>query len=295
MKLLAALLLFTVVFEDTIQAQVKPIDQNGTYNPHAYQQWADKRESDASNKRASGGTSHANSSNTSSPSGKSSSGDDPYAKLSSPSVTKSSAYAVTHADSVYWFGEAGIERMKYEATADTRDQVFGYTNDLALVRKNGMYGFMDKSKAMVIPLKYEEATSFEDDGSAQVKKDGKWGMIDTHGDFIVPLQYDQLGPFYNDVSRAKFEGKWGFIDRKRNPVIPFEYQKIGGRAREGLIWAQKNDKFGFINMRGEVMIPFEYDIAGDFYEGLAPVWIKRKNGEFKKFYIDKDGKHHKEK
>lgn len=44
----------------------------------------------------------------------------------------------------------------------------------------GRWGFIERTAALVIPVRFEEAASF-DKGTAQVKLEGEWKRIDIRG------------------------------------------------------------------------------------------------------------------
>ena len=47
----------------------------------------------------------------------------------------------------------------------------------------------------IIAPQYEEVRQFADNGLAAVKKDGKWGYIDTTGAVVIPFQYNYAYSF----------------------------------------------------------------------------------------------------
>ena len=50
------------------------------------------------------------------------------------------------------------------------------------------------SYEVIIDPQYEDADSFSQDLAA-VKKNGKWGYIDTEGNTVIPFQFDYAFPF----------------------------------------------------------------------------------------------------
>jgi hypothetical protein len=49
---------------------------------------------------------------------------------------------------------------------------------------------------------------------ARVKKDGKWGYIDKTGRTIIPIEYDYVESFNSEgLAKVKKDEKYGFIDR----------------------------------------------------------------------------------
>lgn len=162
------------------------------------------------------------------------------------------------------------------------DSVGDFSEGLAYVRQNDMYGFVDKEGQVVIPIAFGYAHSFSE-GLAPVHLNGENGYIDKTGQVIIPVQYDVAWSFREGLAGVRQNGKWGFIDKTGNIVIPIKYDNIGSFS-EGLAKVQQNGKWGFIDKTGQVVIPFKYDDAIEFSEGLATV---KKNGKYG--YINKTG------
>lgn len=74
---------------------------------------------------------------------------------------------------------------------------------LFVVKKDGKYGYIDKSGKQVVECIYEDATEQNDYGFSAVKKDGKWGAIDQYGKVVVSPLYT-----INNGRTVDFIGKW---------------------------------------------------------------------------------------
>jgi hypothetical protein len=196
---------------------------------------------------------------------------DPYAALSSPDVTKSSAYCRTHADSVYWWGEAETTRMGKA----------GYTTSNYYSNTNTGY-----TPSYSGDISYEKVDEYIE-GTARVKNNGQYGFIDLQGTAVVPLEYDYASEFYYDYDLTmvfKNDIGYGYVNRKGEVVVPLQYHMAADHFEEGLAAVALNGKYGYINEKGEVVIPFMYDRADRFHYGEAKVQL---NDE--KIIIDKNG------
>lgn len=108
------------------------------------------------------------------------------------------------------------------------DDIDRYFNGLAAVKKNGKWGYIDKSKNVVIPIEYEEVQkSFMTDNCRSfdgkyipVKKNGKMGIIDKQNQIVVPFEYDVIMQGEDGVFIAKRNGRWGFIGIGVEPKEP---------------------------------------------------------------------------
>ncbi len=163
------------------------------------------------------------------------------------------------------------------------DWAFDFSEGLALVKKNGKWGYIDKTGKVAIPFTYNGASNFRED-LALVGKNGKWGYIDKTGKVAIPFIYDDAGFFSKGMATVCKNKKWGYIDKTGKVAIPFIYD-FAADFSEGLARVKKDGKWGYIDKTGKVAIPSIYDFAADFSESLAPV---KKNGKWG--YIDKTGK-----
>ncbi len=181
--------------------------------------------------------------------------------------------------------EGNLSKVSYRLFSMSLPQKELFETEQLLIPyyKGDKYGFIDKTGEVVIPFKYDCASSFSK-GLAAVKLDGKWGRIDKTGEVVIPLKYDDALPFSEGLAKVRLDGKWGFIDKTGEVVIPFKYDKALSFS-EGLARVELDEKWGFINKTGEVVIPFKYTDPLSFCEGLALVKLDGKCG-----FVDKTGK-----
>ena len=118
-------------------------------------------------------------------------------------------------------------------------------------RKGNRWGYCDKNKKIVIPIRFEEAYPFsrKSGGLALVMVNNKYGFIDTKGNMVIPAIYDDAGYFSDGLAYVKVNDKFGFIDTKGNMVIPAIYD-YADDFFEGLTYVKVNDERGYIDKRG---------------------------------------------
>jgi len=93
------------------------------------------------------------------------------------------------------------------------DHYYEFHNGVALIRKNDVGGFIDKTgKYTNVTEEYKSAGRFHD-GLSQEKKNGKYGYIDKSGEFVIEPQFEDAGYFRNGVASVRKNGKWGLIDK----------------------------------------------------------------------------------
>jgi len=88
---------------------------------------------------------------------------------------------------------------------------------LAPKEQAGKWGYIRKGTGfekdkVVIPFQYDHATPFSG-GLALVKKEGKFGYIDANGKQVIPFQFDYATPFANGRATVKKDGKLGQINQ----------------------------------------------------------------------------------
>ncbi len=146
-------------------------------------------------------------------------------------------------------------------------------------RDNGKYGYCasSSSSTLVIPAVYDAAQHFTPENLAAVKINDRWGYIDRTGAFAIPAQFDQASFFSDGVAPVKSGGKYKFIDRTGKTAIRARYDDADPFS-DGLAAVGINGKYGYINRTGRVVIPLRYTEAYDFVGGLADVATNRKYG-----------------
>lgn len=165
------------------------------------------------------------------------------------------------------------------------DELGPFHQGLAMVVKNGKYGYIDYNGKEVIPCQYEEARNFSD-SRAIVKKGGRYGCIDTNGREIIPFKYSLFMDFVGDYAVVYGEkGLRGCVDKDGNEIIPCNYTYVSSFSEDLALVVKNESLFGFVDKQGKEVIPCEYENANSFSEGLAVI---KKDGLYG--FIDKQGK-----
>src|SRR6185312_7596972 len=118
------------------------------------------------------------------------------------------------------------------------DEVVHFSAGLAIVRKAGKTGYIDKTGKLVIPLMYLETTPFNDRGTAEVSIGQKPAAPPAKGGQSTPP-----------------ERKWGIIDKSNNKIVEIIYDQISPSMNKGLIMVVKDGAYGFIDATGKEIIP----------------------------------------
>ena len=150
-------------------------------------------------------------------------------------------------------------------------------------KKDGKFGYIDKSGNMIIPPQFDRAMSFTE-GLGRVAIGDKQGYINETGDVVIPLQYAEAYPFSENLAGAKIENKFGFIDKSGEFVIAPQFDDVEHFSEERAA-VLLNNKWGYINKKGTYIAEPQFDKVWPFNDGIAPVNTGTTSG-----YINPDGK-----
>lgn len=196
----------------------------------------------------------------------------------------------------YGYGEYDSRRDLYVEIIPLKyDRAWNFINDRGLVEINDKRGFVDKTGAEVIPIKYDWAGSFNEEieGAAAVKMNDKAGFIDKYGEEVIPLKFDHIGKFEGEIAVVKINKKYGFIDKSGRVVVPLKYDDIGRFYYNDVATVEQNGKHGYIDRSGKVVVPIKYDEIDEFGEqidGLAKVQVGEYMVNEKYGFVNKNGK-----
>ncbi|MEO1254944.1 MAG: WG repeat-containing protein, partial [Bacteroidota bacterium] len=131
-------------------------------------------------------------------------------------------------------------------------------NGLALAKKDGKYGFIDRSGTTMIPFNFENANGFKYDLAA-VKLNNKWGFIDKSENLIIQPYYSLVSDFKDDRAIVVRDGKFGLIDLEGNEVLDTSWQHVL-RIKTGNYRVKRMDgRVGLVNSQGSFILRPAYD------------------------------------
>lgn len=182
-----------------------------------------------------------------------------------------------------------------------------FSDDLAPVKTDGKWIYINKQGIVQIPQPFDEAYPFSE-GLAPVKLGGQWMYINKYGTPTPTISKDfkEITYFSEGLAAVKNkDDKWGYIDNQGNTVIdpqfddlklPQKYScdatdaeqeresrcmnlddrhKFSNSPPLAAIYI-KNGKWGYINRQGKTVIDQQFDTANPFSEKLASVCRKEK-------------------
>lgn len=153
----------------------------------------------------------------------------------------------------------------------------GFHDGLALVKKDGKYGYINTKGKLVIDAVYDYAEDFSE-GRAIVGNSGygasgdhvQYGVIDKNGKTIVKLKYDAIGNFSEGMAWVEKDGKYGYVNKNGKVVVKVKYDSASDFS-DSMGKVGKNGKYGYVNKKGTVVIKLstKYVNTSDFSNGLA--------------------------
>lgn len=102
---------------------------------------------------------------------------------------------------------------------------------------------------------------------ALVQKEGKWGWINLEGKEAIKINYDAAEAFRKDIAFVRKGKNWTAIDREGKQKLEDSFEEIKYLALESeqnaffktLIIAKKKGKYGILDIEGKTLLNFEYD------------------------------------
>ena len=99
-------------------------------------------------------------------------------------------------------------------------------------------------------------------GYAGVKKDGKWGFINKSGEAISGFDFDEVEPFTSEgFAAVKIHNKVGIINNKGEIIVPFIYKearyyyygRFNNNAIISVIYDENTYSNKYINAQGKIL------------------------------------------
>ena len=138
---------------------------------------------------------------------------------------------------------------------------------------SGKYGYKANGIWIIEP-EYDRAEEFSE-SMAVVRKDGRYGYIDVSGRLVIPAKYQDAGAFSAGLAPVCLYGKYGYVDKSGEMVVPFKYS-YAYPFSEGLAAVELNGKVAYIGPDGKTIIPYMLDSGKPFKDGIAEVVVDGK-------------------
>ncbi len=210
------------------------------------------------------------------------------------------AIAICYDDNIAYLVNNSNERFSLEYY----DEIIEIFDDYIGVKKDGKYGFIDRTGKEVIPTTYDKVYPMKEE-KAVVIKDGDYHIIDNKGNIVYTFSNGIISESYfsNNHLIVSQAGKYGYITYSNQKfeltdliydyatVFSGEYAVVGKKETEVIyeIDAEGNltdkieeikeletIKYNFLKSSNQLLFAkFEFDFADVFYDGWARVGTKK--------------------
>lgn len=167
-------------------------------------------------------------------------------------------FPVKEANGKYGFEDGGY-RLVIPAIYDKASE---FLEELACVKLDGKYGFINPDSSWAIPPSFEFTDYGFSEGVAWYKGEGeKYGYINRDGSIAIAARYDEAWSFKEGVAVVKLGGKWGAINHDGSWAIKPMFDFIAPKFGYGVAHAILDGKEGFIYRNGTWAIPPQLSIS----------------------------------
>lgn len=149
---------------------------------------------------------------------------------------------------------------KWSKDMDTPRSFGAEINDgMLLMKGSSGYYFLNVEGNSFFPegTGYEEARDFSE-GLAAVKENGLWGYVDKEGQYILPPRYSSAWSFSNDYAYVIDQNGQPLVIDRAGEIVSSkigEIAKIGGYAGGCYIVSVGNGKYNLVDLEGKLCLP----------------------------------------
>lgn len=166
-------------------------------------------------------------------------------------------------DSTYIINKAGTPQYTLDAGVSGDH----FSEDFALVQKNGVFYYISQYARQVFKGEFSDARSFSG-GMAAVQVEGLWGYINSEGETAIRPQFYGAQDFSEGMAAVQnLEGLWGYINRSGSLRIDYAYS-VAEPFLDGYARVKRGSDWLLLNAAGEEV--FLYSEDGNTLDGLAP-------------------------
>ena len=165
-------------------------------------------------------------------------------------------------DSTYIINKAGTPQYTLDAGVSGDH----FSEDFALVQKNGVFYYISQYARQVFKGEFSDARSFSG-GMAAVQVEGLWGYINSEGETAIRPQFYGAQDFSEGMAAVQnLEGLWGYINRSGSLRIDYAYS-VAEPFLDGYARVKRGSDWLLLNAAGEEV--FLYSEDGSSLDGPA--------------------------
>lgn len=146
-----------------------------------------------------------------------------------------------------------IDKTGTFVIAPAWDSVESFQNGIALVTKDRVHTYIDKTGKQITPKTYQKAYSFTDSGLARIAVSSatgwNFGFIDKNGNEVIAPIYAVAMDFDYGYARVSNGKKWGFINQDGVEISGMKWTEVGSFTEEGIARVQSGEVCGFVKLK----------------------------------------------
>jgi hypothetical protein len=104
------------------------------------------------------------------------------------------------------------------------EQVTGFNNGIAIVRRADKTGVINKQGQFILPLRYDSIVRLG--SSLIIYQQNQAGIADLKGRVLIEPRFDHLQLLPNNLVIVRDREKWGVLTMDGMPVVPLIYSFI---------------------------------------------------------------------
>ena len=162
-----------------------------------------------------------------------------------------------------------------------------FCDGLAAVKKNGKWGYLDKTGRTAIPIRYTLANDFSEQ-RAFVREENQWIMLSMQGENVCGKKKFFYGGVFSEslapvaVLKEKGQVDYGYVTRSCDCAIQPHFE-MAKSFENGLAPVQFRDRWNLINRDGKEILDFSLDAPPvyhvvDHAGHKLPFWYVKKDG-----------------
>ncbi len=134
---------------------------------------------------------------------------------------------------------------------------------------NQRFGAINSTGKISVLTQFDEMKDFSQ-GLAPVRNDKLWGFVNYEGDTVVEIKYTEVQSFSEGLAAVQINGKYGFINLKGEVVIDFQFSRASSFC-EGRAQVQVKKRIKYVNAQGDFLDMGAVKKIGSFTKGAATV------------------------
>lgn len=173
----------------------------------------------------------------------------------------------------------------FYSSVNLSGQIYKWHQNKCLVIKDGLFGLIDTSDNIVLPVKYKRiSSSFNKLYILAQEKTGSWGVYDHKGQTVLsPVYKFYTFDLLNDKLFASKNSQSIILDFSNLSVVltldsAIKFVGTSMPYEQDLQILKKHNKYGLMNSSGELIIPFIYDEIQT--SDISRYFIFKENGKY---------------